>query len=332
MERLKVGIVGLGNWGLCHLEAYRDLPFVEVVAVCDIRLERRQIASERYGVPYTFEDAESMMKLPEIGLVSVVTFERDHLRPALLALSAGKNVLVEKPVATKVEEARAMREAARKSGKFIVPGHLLRFEPKYAEIRRMIAAGELGAVASIYLKRSRERSLFQTYRRTHTVHELMVHDLDQAIWYAGGRVKRVYASGRFAQDADSPEVLWAQLTFDNGVIAVLHANWMTPDEAGIAINDCTEVIGEKGTACFDTNAAGVQLLGTGGRRTTDLSVHHNQNGRIIGALKEQLAYVSLCALNGTTPDILSFDDAIHGLEVAEAIVQSARGGRVVDLS
>jgi len=331
MERLKVGIVGLGSWGLCHLEAYRDLPFVEVAAVSDIRPERRQLAKEQYGVPHVFEDAEGMMQLPEIGLVSVVTYEQDHLRPALLALSAGKNVLVEKPVATKAEEARMMREAAEKSGKFIVPGHLLRFEPKYAEIRRMIAAGELGKVASIYMKRSRESSLFRTYRRTHTVHELMVHDLDQAIWYAGGRVKRVYANGRFPPGTDSPEVLWAHLAFDNGVIAVLHANWMTPDEAGIAINDCTEVIGDKGTACFDTVAAGVQLLGAGGRRTTDLSVHRNQDGRVTGALKEQLAYVSLCAMNGTDPDMLSFEDAIHGLEVAEAIAASAWEGRVVDL-
>jgi predicted dehydrogenase len=331
MERLKVGIVGLGSWGLCHLEAYRDLPFVEVVAVSDIRPERRQLAAERYGVPHTFEDAESMMKLPEIGLVSVATFEHYHLEPALLALSAGKNVIVEKPVATNVDEARAMQDAAEKNGKFVVPGHLLRFEPKYAEIRRMIAEGELGAVASIYMKRSRESSLFRTYRRTHTVHELMIHDLDQAIWYAGSRVKRVYATGRFPQNTDSPELLWAQLSFDNGIIAVLHANWMTPDEAGIAINDCTEVIGEKGTAHFDTHAAGVQLWGVGGRRTTDLSVHHNQGGRVIGALKEELAYVSLCALYGTTPDILSFDDAVHGLEVAEAIVTSAREGRVVEL-
>lgn len=331
MERLKVGIVGLGSWGLCHLEAYRDLPFVEVVAVSDIHAERRQLAAERYGVPHIFEDAESMMKLPEIGLISIATFEKDHLEPALLALSAGKNVLVEKPVATSVEEAHAIQEAARKNGKFVVPGHLLRFDPKYSEIQRMIASDELGTVASIYMKRSRESSLFRTYRRTHTVHELMIHDLDQAIWYAGSRVKRVYASGRFTQHADSPEVLWAQLTFDNGIIAVLHSNWMTPDEAGIAINDYTEVIGEKGTAHFDTSAAGVQLWGVGGRRTTDLSVHHNQGGRVIGALKEQLAYVSLCALRGTMPDILSYDDAIHGLEVAEAIILSAKEGKTLDL-
>jgi predicted dehydrogenase len=331
MERLKVGIVGLGSWGLSHLEAYRDLPFVEVVAVSDIRPERRQLAQERYGIPHAFEDAESMMKMPDIGLVSVVTFEQQHLEPVLLALSAGKNVLVEKPVATRLEETRAMQEAARKYGKFVVPGHLLRFEPKYAEIRRMIAEGELGPVASIYMKRSRESSLFRTYRRTHTVHELMIHDLDQAIWYAGSRVKRVYATGRFPKNTESPDVLWAQLTFENGIIAVLHANWMTPDEAGIAINDCTEVIGEKGIAHFDTHAAGVQLWGTGGRRTSDLSVHHNLGNRVIGALKEELSYVSLCALTGTTPDVLSFDDAVHGLEVAEAIVISAKEGRVVDL-
>lgn len=331
MQRLKVGIVGLGSWGLCHLEAYRALPFVEVVAVSDIHPERRRLASQQYGVPHTFEDAESMMEMKEIGLVSVVTFEQHHLQPTLLALASGKHVIVEKPVATDVGEARKMQEAARLSGKFVVPGHLLRFDPKYAEIRSMIEAGELGDVASIYMKRSRENSLFRIYKRTHTVYELMIHDLDQAIWYAGSRVRQVYAAGRFPGDTDSPEVLWAQLTFANGVIAVLHSNWMTPDAAGIAIHDYTEVIGTRGTAHFDTHAAGVQLWGEGGRRTTDLSVHHNQGGRVIGALKEQLAYVSLCAINGTAPEIPSFDDAVHGLEVAAAIVASAREGNVIHL-
>ncbi|MBN2979951.1 MULTISPECIES: Gfo/Idh/MocA family protein [Cohnella] len=329
MEKLKVGIIGFGDWGACHLEAYRALPFVEVVAVCDADPRRRREAVERHGVPQAYELPEELLRHEEIKLVSVVTFERNHLRPTLLALEAGKHVLVEKPVTTDPDEAQTMLEAAAKAGTWLAPGHLLRFEPKYAQVRHMIRTGELGEVASLYMKRSRRSSLFSTYKRTHTVYELTVHDLDQAIWYADSRVKRVYASGRFLSGAEAPEVLWAQLTFENGIVAVLHSNWLTPDAAGVPIHDYTEVIGDKGIARFDTDAAGVHLLGAAGRTTTDLSVHQNQGGRVFGALKEQLDYLCQCALLGRTPDIVSFEDAAHGIEVAKAIVRSAATGEPV---
>ncbi|MDG0814558.1 Gfo/Idh/MocA family protein [Cohnella rhizosphaerae] len=263
MEKLKVGIIGFGSWGESHLEAYRALPFVEVAAVCDAQPGRRDRARE-LGIERVCETADELLREEGIGLVSVVTYEKEHLRPVLAALAAGKHVLVEKPVATDAAEAAQMLEASRRYGRFVAPGHLLRFEPKYAEVRDLIASGALGRPASIYMKRSRNHSLFGTYRRTHTVYELMIHDLDQAIWYAGSRVKRVTAEACSLSGSETPEILWAQLRFENGMLAVLHSNWMTHDAAGVVINDYTEVIGTEGTVQFDTDAAGVQLLGVRG--------------------------------------------------------------------
>lgn len=128
----------------------------------------------------------------------------------------------------------------------VVPGHLLRFDSRYAQIYESLHNGELGRPVSIYLKRSRVKSLFETYQRTHTVYELTVHDIDTAIWYAGSKVKKVKAYGRSVMKADVPDILWACLEFENNVIAVLESNWMTPDRAGIAMADQTEVIAGKG--------------------------------------------------------------------------------------
>lgn len=332
MRTLKVGIIGLGNWGLSHLEAYRQLPFVEVAAVCDANPERLRSAKEQYGIANVYVDAQTMLtQETDIELVSIVTFERNHLQPTLLALEAGKHVIVEKPITTDPDEARQMLAASRQYGRYAVPGHLLRFEPKYAEIKQIIENGQIGKPVSIYLKRSRENGLFATYQRTHTVFELMIHDLDQAIWYAGGKVKKVYATGRTVTGAETPEILWAQLQFESGAIAVLHSNWMTPDAAGVEINDYTEVIGEKGIVQFDTNPAGVQVWTSSGRTTTDVSIHHRQNGRVIGCLAEQLNYVSQCIIYGRNPDWISFEDALHGIEVADAIVKSAAEGKEIIL-
>jgi len=332
MRTLKVGIVGLGSWGLNHLEAYRQLPFVEVAAVCDADPERLRAAKEHYGVANVYADAETMAnREADIELISIVTFERNHLQPTLAALRAGKHVIVEKPITTNLEEARQMLAASRQHGRFAVPGHLLRFEPKYAEIKQLIDNGRIGKPVSIYMKRSRENGLFATYQRTHTVYELMIHDLDQAIWYAGSKVKKVYATGRSVTGSSTPEILWAQLQFESGAVAVLHSNWMTPDAAGIAINDYTEVTGDKGTVHFDTSLSGVQVWTSEGRSTTDVTIHHRQNGRVIGCLAEQLNYVGQCILYGRNPDWISFEDALHGVEVADAIVKSSAEGREISL-
>src|SRR5690606_5402757 len=126
--------------------------------------------------------------------------ENEHFGPVIGALTSGKHVLVEKPVSTKLEEAAEMAKVAAEHGKFIFPGHLLRFEPRYADIYNAIRSGRIGEPQSMYLKRGRTKGMFRTYKRTHTVFELTVHDLDVAIWYAGSRVKSVKAYGKAVND------------------------------------------------------------------------------------------------------------------------------------
>ena len=333
LKPLKVGIIGLGSWGESHLQAYRTLPNVEVAAVSDIRTERLDEIAGKYGIAKAYPDYEQLLQ-EDLDLVSIVTFEREHLQPVLAALSAGKHVVVEKPVTTDPEEAGQMLEAARKSGRHLLPGHLLRFDTRYAEIYESLKpGGRVGRPVSLYSKRSRAKGPFATYQRTHTVYELTVHDIDLAIWYASSRVAGVRAYGRFAMKGQVPDILWACLEFENGMIAVLESNWMTPDRAGIGLNDAIEVIGERGIAPFETSHSGVQYMSDrDGRYTPDLDVHYTIEGfKAGGCLQEELAYVCRTIADGGTPDRLSFADAVHGIEVAAAIERSAAEGREIKL-
>lgn len=319
---VKVGIIGLGSWGSCHLEAFSSMPEVEVVAICDIREERLQQAQSRYGVPLVTTDYERMFAEAELDLVSVCSLESEHLLPTLQALGRGINVIVEKPIATNPASAQQMWKAAVDNGKHIFAGHLLRFEPRYAAIQHAIASGRLGEPKSMFFKRSRTRAMFQTYKRTHTVYELTVHDLDLAIWYAGSRVKSVKAFGRNAVDEATPDILWASLEFINGSLAVLHSNWATPDEAGLVMNDAVEVIGTKATACFDNLGTGLQFLESAGRQSPDPFIHQMLNGAASGALRDQLQYICRSLQSGSDPVHTSFLDALHGIQVADAIIRS----------
>jgi UDP-N-acetylglucosamine 3-dehydrogenase len=331
MKKVKVGIIGLGSWGECHLQALLSLPHVEIAAICDIHADRVQALAEQYGISNWTADEDEVLQHADIDLIIVVTFEKEHLRPVLKALQAGKHVLVEKPVSTNEEEALQMWAAAKSGGRYLIPGHLLRFDPKYAGIHESLQSGSIGKPVSMYLTRSRENSLFATYQRTHTVYELMIHDLDLAIWYAGSRIRKVKAYARSVSGASVPEVLWANLEFENGVLAVLQSNWMLPDKAGIQIHDTTELICEQGIIRFETEPSGLQIFSNAGRKTTDLAVHHQLKGQVAGALREQLNYVTKCILQGNIPSITSFPDAIHGVKVADAIVRSAAIHQEIEL-
>lgn len=331
MKEVKVGIIGLGAWGESHLEAYSSLPHVRVVAVCDNREERLEAAAGKYRVSNCYTDYRDLLGHGEIELVSVVTYEKEHLEPVLAALNAGKHVLVEKPVSTLPEEAKRMRQAALDNGRFLLPGHLLRFDPRYVGIHEAIRNDKIGKPVSLYMKRSREKKLFPLYQRTHTVFELTIHDLDLAIWYAGSRVTTVKAYGQRMAAAGSPEVLWVCLEFANGAVAFLHSNWMTPNEAKIVIADAIEVVGERGTAHFETSNSGLQVWNEEGRSSPDTNLHYRMLGQSVGALREQLLYICRCLADGRSPDYISFDDAVHGVEVADAVVKSCETGLEVRL-
>lgn len=331
MEKIKVGIVGLGNWGTNHLEAYLSLPHVEVVALCDANEERVTSMAEKYQITDAYSDDRHLWERNDIDLVSVVTFEKNHFEPVQHALKSGKHVIVEKPVSVDPEEARLMLEMAQQHNCTIAPGHLLRFEPRYAHIHDQLQSGDIGRPVSMYLKRARPKALFTTYQRTHTVYELTVHDLDLAIWYAGSRVTTVKAYGRSVTGAKVPDIVWASLEFENGVLAMLESNWMTPDGARMEMRDYAEVIGEDGVANLDVSQSGLQIWDHKGRYTPELNVHGQLNGAVVGALREELRYVSECILNGKEPALLSFADAVHGVEVAGAVIESLRTGREVKM-
>lgn len=333
MTTVNVGIIGLGGWGECHVEAYNSLPNVRIAAVCDTRAERLAEIGDRFGIETRsrYTHYEEMLERSDLDLVSVVTFEKDHLTPTLAALAGGKHVLVEKPITTRLKEAKEMYDAAVRHDRHLLPGHLLRFDPRYMDIHRSIRSGSLGKPVSMYFKRSRQRSLFDTYCRTHTVYELTVHDIDLAIWFADSPVKSVQSYGRHVSGSTAPEVLWVNLEFENGILAVLHSNWMTPDKAGIAINDVVEVIGDTGIAHFETASGGLQVWNNSGRFNPDFHIHHTADGFVYGALREQLQYICNCIVQGTEPRLISFTDAIRVIEAADAIVLSCETGQRIEL-
>ena len=148
MGRLKVGVIGCGSIAKNrHLPEYEAQPEVEIKAVCDIVKDRADATAQRYNAT-AYTDYIELLKNEDIDAVSVCTPNYLHAPVAIAALEAGKHVLCEKPMATTVEEAEKMNEAAAKNGKFLMIGHNQRFVASHQKARELIKNGKVGKVYS----------------------------------------------------------------------------------------------------------------------------------------------------------------------------------------
>ena len=331
MDKVRVGVIGVGAFGESHLAAYCSLPYVTVAAVCSRDASRIQAVAARYLVPRWHTDYHEMLAENELDAVSVVTSEDAHLGPTLAALQAGKHVLVEKPIATRLDEAEQMLAAARAARVYLMPGHVLRFETRYATVKDQLAAGELGRVVSISARRNRPKSQAKTYLRTHGILETSIHDLDLILWYTGDRVRRVRAFQRNINGHPNPDVTFAFLEFAGGAVACVETIWLTPDQAGVALDDAMQVVGTRGIAQVDFAHAGLSLWRESGYLAPDVSYEPRVRGAVFGALKEEMAYFATCVLQRQPPSVVTAEEAVEGLRVALAIIQSAEQDRDVVL-
>ena len=150
-EPIRVGLLGLGRAGNgMHVSALKDrADKYRVVAACDLIEERRKKVEATFGCR-TYESAEELVKDPEIELVVIATRSCDHYRHAVMALEAGKNVFLEKPITLSVEEAADLFERSERPGAArFFPQQNRRFEAVFMDLMKTIESGKLGNVFEI---------------------------------------------------------------------------------------------------------------------------------------------------------------------------------------
>ena len=148
MTKLRVAVIGCGSIAKHrHLGEYHHNPAVEIVAVCDLVEERVNEMAQQYGAK-AYTRYEEMLEVEKIDAVSVCLPNYLHAPVSIAALDAGCHVLCEKPMATSREEADAMIQAAKSSGKKLMIAHNQRFVPSHQKARALIESGEVGKIYS----------------------------------------------------------------------------------------------------------------------------------------------------------------------------------------
>lgn len=149
MDKVRIGIIGCG--GIAngkHMPALKKLPDVEMVAFCDIIVERAEKAAKEFGIEgaKVYEDYKELLKDKTIDVVHVLTPNREHSFITVDALESGKHVMCEKPMAINTAEAQKMIDAANRTGKKLTIGYQNRYRPDSWYLKRACDNGDLGEI------------------------------------------------------------------------------------------------------------------------------------------------------------------------------------------
>ena len=268
MAEVRLGVIGLGFMGGRWARALAEHAGARLAVVADVREDVAREVAERYGAAAVVDPLEAATS-PDLDGVAVCTPEHLHTAAALAAIDAGKAVMVEKPLAHTVADAEQIRDRAAERGVPVLTGHTLRFEPRYAAVRRAIEAGEVGAVQAVRSERIGLVSDQQILSgRTSIALYYGVHEFDLCRWYAG-EVEAIWAArstGILEQRGYPVEDLYSVgLRFASGAHGTSMVGWCLPaGTPGYGIGGFT-VIGEHGLLRVAQGDVGLLKVGEDGR-------------------------------------------------------------------
>jgi predicted dehydrogenase len=159
MDKIRIGIIGVGQIGKIHLENYAGIDGVEIVAAADANADELQRVCGKFGIPYQDTDYKSLLKRDDIDAVDVCLHTSLHAPVSIEAMRSGKNVYCEKPLAGSYAEGKAMLEAAKESGKKLHMQLSTLYQKETKAAKRLIDANRLGniyhACSTGYRRRNR---------------------------------------------------------------------------------------------------------------------------------------------------------------------------------
>jgi len=158
---LKIGIIGTGWIAESHIESYKQMPDVQIVAAADLIPGKAEAFFKHYGVEgvHIYPDHKSMLDNEELDAVSVCTYNMTHAECTIYALKKGVHVLLEKPMCVTMEEAIEIMRAEKESGKILSIGFQPRMDANMQMIKKIVESGALGKVYYIQTGGGRRRGI-----------------------------------------------------------------------------------------------------------------------------------------------------------------------------
>lgn len=340
----RIGVVGVGWWATFnHIPAVQEGPDGEIVALCDLDAKRLEVAGDRFAIAARYTDLGEMLARERLDGVIVSTPHVAHTAPAIAALEAGCHVLVEKPMATRAADGRAIAAAAAKAGKEVLVPTGLNFADHSIKAAEWVADGRIGTVRhAVCQMGSALDDLFAGEPMMETSEHLfrppastwadpekaggygwgqMSHSIAWLVFVTGLRFESLYAqAGKSPSGVDYYDAAAGRAV--GGATVALSGASTVPKHVGMHTD--VRIYGTEGCIFFDNERARLELRRLDG------------NDEIVAVSQEETAYdgrlpvhrfAALCA----GKDVLNASNAEVGARVTEALdalYRSAASGQV----
>lgn len=236
-DTVRIALIGAGTWGGVMLEAWRKNPLATTVAVCDLDADRARAAAEKFGVPAVHTDVAAMLEAEEPDAVGIATPDFAHREPVLECLRRGIDVLVQKPLATTVADAKAIAEAAEASDAELMVDYQHRWGIGFREAEKAVQAPEFGTPVHGRIRMSNRRHIpldtLSWSGQSNVLWFIGTHTLDLLRHVMRAEPVRVFGAAEYgvlrAHGADTPDFFQSMIQFDNGAWVQMENSWVLPD-------------------------------------------------------------------------------------------------------
>jgi UDP-N-acetylglucosamine 3-dehydrogenase len=321
---LRVGIIGAGGMGNAHARQYRKMPDVDLT-FHDRNPDKAKAYAERWDAK-PWKSVEELIE--QCDVVDVCLPTDLHVETGLRAISAGRAVVMEKPIARTLEEGARLVQGAQKAGVPLMPGQVVRFFPEFAEGNRLVRSGTIGTPAAARTRRgglapTGSDSWFMDHERSGGVLlDLAIHDFDWLRWTLG-EVEHLYARSLGAKTGKGPDYGLTTLTFENGAIAHVESTWMDPSGFRVTF----EVAGSDGLIEFDSRTRATLITSSTGE-SGPVIARESLLTPLEDPYYRQLRGFIDAVQAGTEPPVTGYDGWM-ALSIALSAVESAKTDKAV---
>ena len=340
INQINVGVIGTGWCGGIRANACFVSPLVDKLFIAEKNLDRLTELSTKLKVEGSTNNWIELIENTQIDTIIIsATPEDTHYPMALKALEAGKNVFLEKPIATTLAEADHLIETSIKNKVKFTIGYSQRFNAKYAYVKKTIDEQTIGEPVTCLISRHVTRELGEKISgRTALSPAAMeaTHDLDFLLWCLHPRKPvKVYSqtSGKlFSKNSNTPDHQWIMVTLDDGMTITIGAGWILPLGYPNFSNTWIEIIGTDGSLFIDDTHKDVQLntVKDGVRYPMSSMPGEPVNHTFAGPMhNETLHFVEAVALN--KPILVKPEEARLVMDLYTAADISAETGEPVML-
>ena len=319
----RIAFLGAGDISLLHAQAIADCPDAELVGLWSIDDKLNREKSGRFDCP-VYDSAEAVVAAPDVDAVFVLTNLETHAHYASLAMEAGKNVLIEKPVASTIDELQALKEIAARTGVLLFPGHNYVYEPALQRTRSLLDSGRLGKLVAIYIHYHIHHPEEVARRYPGVIRHILTHH-GYLLRYLGGEPVTVSAMKSVVHYADfeGEDLAMVNLRLDGGALAHFCADFAADDNSSDPWTFVIKVIGTEGSTRFSYRDWVENMPGPVHSHTYSAYEDHIRS--------EVRQFVTAC--RGDDSAMLStIDDAIVCQQIIEACELSIAEKREVDIA